>query len=256
MCVLLVFRGARTLKNELGILTATISIAVVAGFGEARAETLEDFAGRIKSTLAKPDANSTAKLLINLDGMDEELIAMYEKRTIPILTRKPVEDVTFEPLPADFRLEYVLQGYEYRPNLKPLGLVVINGKTRAPYGKIGESYFITGMTRTLVNANPPVEHTLQVNVFGFSTPPIRYSGSCNILQSNDKSMTMQIEDTGVGNNTMALNAVRFEACEVTKLSGEGPLTMRVVEGGEVVFEGQSAEIGSPLRYRFQSNGDN
>lgn len=228
-------------------------LPVVAGLvmvltGESHAETLEDFANRVQSAFAAADQHQAVKSLFNLQGMDDEVIALYDKRTIPMLLRRPAETVTFEDLPSDFRGEYVQKGYEYRPNLKPLGLLVLNGKTRAPYGKIDERYYITGMSRKLVNADPPAEITVQVNVFGFSTPPARYSGSCEILQSNGKTMTMAIEDTGLGNNTMAMTAVRIESCRVTKLSGDGPLTMRVLEADAVLFEQNVTDIGVSLNF--------
>jgi len=212
----------------------------------SHAETLDDFAKRVKSAYAAEDKHQAIKSLFNLQGMDDELIAIYDKRTIPMLLRRTAETVTFEELPSDFGGVYVQKGYEYRPNLKPLGLLVLNDKTRAPYGKIDERYYITGMSRKLVNADPPAEITVQVNVFGFSTPPVRYSGSCEILQSNGTTMTMAIEDTGVGNNTMAMNAVRIESCRVTKQSGDGPLTMRVLEADAVLFEQQVSDIGGSL----------
>jgi len=212
----------------------------------SQAETLDDFANRVRSAFAASNQHQAVRSLFSLQGMDEEVIALYDKRTIPLLLRRPAEMVTFEELPADFRGEYVQQGYEYRPNLKPLGYLVLNGKTRVPYGKVDERYYITGMSRKQVNANPPAEITVQVNVFGFSTPPVRYSGSCEILQSNGKTVTMAIEDTGIGNNTMAMNAVRIESCQATKQSGDGPLTMRVLEADVVLFEQQVNDIGASL----------
>lgn len=228
-------------------------IAIVVGAltllaATASSETLDDFADRIKKALVAHDKHAAVKSLINLEGMDDQLIALYDKRTIPMLARRPAKTVTFEDLPTDFHLEYVQQGHEYRPNLKPLGLVVLDGKTRVPYGKIDQQYFITGMSRKLVNADPPAEITVRVNVFGLATPPVRYSGSCEILQSNGKTVTMPIEDTGVGNNTMAMNAVRIETCRVTKLSGDGPLTMRVLEADVVLFEQKTTGDGQELIY--------
>lgn len=223
---------------------AVAILAMSASTGQA--ETLDDFANRVKSAFAAQDPHNAVKSLFRLQGMDDEVIALYDKRTIPMLLRRPAETVAFEDLPADFRSEYVQQGYEYRPNLTPLGYLVLNGKTRVPYGKIDERFYITGMSRKQVNANPPAEITVQVNVFGFSTPPVRYSGSCDILQSNGKTITMAIEDTGIGNNTMAMNAVRIESCRVTKQSGDGPLTMRVLEADAVLFEQQVSDIGASL----------
>lgn len=226
-------------------------VSIAAGFlamlvSTSQAETLDDFANRVKSAFAAADQHQAIKSLFRLQGMDAELIALYDKRTIPMLLRRPAETVTFEDLPADFRGEYVQQGYEYRPNLTPLGYLVLNGKTRVPYGKVDERFYMTGMSRKLVNANPPAEITVQVNVFGFSTPPVRYSGSCEILQSNGKTVTMAIEDTRIGNNTMAMNAVQIESCQVTKKSGDGPLTMRVLEADVVLFEQQVTDVGASL----------
>ena len=57
---------------------------------------------------------------------------------------------------------------------------------------------------------------------------------------------MAIEDTGIGNNTMAMNAVQIESCQVTKISGDGPLTMRVLEADVVLFEQQVTDVGASL----------
>ncbi|NNE24782.1 MAG: hypothetical protein HKN11_19460 [Rhizobiales bacterium] len=55
----------------------------------SQAETIDDFANRVRSAHTADDKHQAIKSLFNLQGMDDELIAMYDKQTIPMLLRRP-----------------------------------------------------------------------------------------------------------------------------------------------------------------------
>lgn len=214
----------------------------------AAAQDLDSFKERIAAAFAAEDKPEELRKLFYLGGADQEILDMYDKRTVPMLARRSPSEIGFEGLRPDFTGVYVQKGYEYRPNLELSGYVVLDGKMRIPYGAHDGEFYFTGMTRTLVSADPLPEVTLQINVFGFSSPPTRYSGSCTIMQSNGKTREYPLEDNGLGNNTMMVNAVRVESCSAEKLSGDGPLHLRIVEDGQTVFEAQQDAVGTPIRY--------
>ncbi len=214
-----------------------------------QAQDLDAFKVRIQAAFSATDKQQQIRNLFHLAGADDEIVQMYDQRILPMLARREPSTIDFEDLPPDFNATYVQKGYEYSPNLELLGYVVLDGKTRAPYGAHDGAYYFTGMTRELVNADAPPEVTLQVNIFGFSAPPIRYAGTCTIMQSNGKTRDYPLEDNGLGNNTMMVNAVRVESCTVQKLSGNGDLTLRIVEDGKTVFEANQAEAGVPITFK-------
>lgn len=216
--------------------TTGLLLLVTALLAPASSADKGEFVQRIERAFSHADKQAGIASLFHLENMDAEVRALYDQYTFPMLVKKTLKDVGFAALPVDFHMMYVREGYEYRPNLEPLGLVVINGRTKIPYGEHDGRYVFIGMQRTLVNADPPVEKTVQVMVYGVASEPVRFKGSCEVMQSNGETLQMQIEDNGHGNKTVAMNAVRVEACRVRNTSGDGQLTMRILEADEVIFD--------------------
>jgi hypothetical protein len=213
-----------------------------------RADSLDQFKSRIERAFAAEDRAAALLSLVELKGADASIMTLYRKRLIPMLARKQNPDVTFAPLRPGFNPVRVSKGWEYRPSVKLLGYVVLDGRTKVPYGKSDDLHVIAGMTRIKAAANPPAEQTVQVIVIGHAVPAMRFEGECTIMQSNNKTRRLRLGDNGHGNQTIALNAVRIESCEVTNLSGEGTMSLRVLEGQERVFLERATAPDVTIRY--------
>lgn len=217
-----------------------ISLAAVIlglnGISPAHAEPRDAFAGRIKQAFASKDKAVALKALFYLKGVDPKTLDMYEKRIIGrMLGKYDRPSVAFEPLPKDFNPVQVAAGYEYRPNIPLEGYLVLNAKTRVPYGQKNGRYYITAMTRKAVKPGGPPDKMLQMMLIGMGHPPVRYEGHCDVMQSNGKARRMRFEDAGRGNTTMIITAQHIVRCDVRNLSGRGSLSLRLLEGQNTIF---------------------
>lgn len=217
---------------------AIAAVALVLASGTSvHAETLDEFTDRVRQAFAGPDRTAALKALFFMDDMDAETKAMYEGRIIGrILERYDAPTVTLEPLPAGFEGVQVGNGYEYRPNLAPLGYVVLNGKTRVVYGRHNGRFYFSGMIRTPIENPAGPERVLQMIVMAFASPPIRFDGFCQVLLANHTKKRVLLADDGMTSRTMLVSGVRIESCELRNLSGRGGMMLRLLEGDDQLFE--------------------
>jgi hypothetical protein len=225
-------RIVRNLGSAMIFVLVALTLSTAAG-----AQSQAKFQRRIDAAFRAEGREAALRSLFYLEGVDAETLAIYEERTIPRMLGSLDEPVLgFEPLPDDFRSEYVSNGYEYRPNLELVGIVVLDGNTRAPYGSHAGRFYFTGMHRTLVDPDAPPDRTLQMIVIGMATPPMTFEGYCDLLQSNGKVHRMDLADHGHGNNSAMMNGQRIESCEVTRTSADGAMSLRLLEGDSEIFQ--------------------
>lgn len=203
----------------------------------AHADTPEQFVERVKAAFQHTDKSAALKRLFYLDDVDPETLKMYESRIIGrMLAKYDRPSVALEPLPTDFDPVQVIDGYEYRPNVEVVGYLVLEGKTRVPYGRREGRHYITAMTRRAVNPGGPPDKMLQMMVIGLANPPVRFEGHCDVMQSNGQSRRMKLEDNGHGNRTVIVMAQRIEGCTVVNVSGRGTLSLTLTEGDAEIFK--------------------
>jgi hypothetical protein len=175
-----------------------------------RAETVDDFLARVTRAYASPEKHSALRDLFYMEGMDADTIEMYDSRIIDrMLGKYETPSLTVEPLPADFDPLQVGGGYEYRPNLAPLGYVVVGGRTRALYGQRGDNFYLVG-----------------------------FDGHCDVLLANSSVKRVRLHDEGLASKTMMVTGVRIETCELHNLSDQGSLMLRLLEGDDQIFDRQ------------------
>lgn len=231
------------------VLLASILLVPLAG-SPARAETLAEFAARITAAFAASDKTGALAKLFYLDGVDPGSRAIYEKRIIGrMLARKTAPSVTFEALPLDFDPVYVSNGYEYRPNLEPLGFAVLNKMTRIVFGVRGGRHYFTGVTRVAVNPGGPPDKMVQMTVIGMGQPPVRFEGHCDVMLSNGRLKRMTLQDNGNGNTTAIIMAQHIAACDLTNLTGRGSLSLRLQEGDAEIFNSRITVPEAKITYR-------
>lgn len=230
---LFVRRGTSGYRIRVLLLTGIIGLLCL----PALAETREEFTDRIAAAYRSAEKATALRALFHLDGVDAESLAMYDKRIIPrMLGKLKAPSIAFEPLPDEFDPVYVRDGFEYRPNIKPAGFVVLNTRTKVLYGVRDGRHYFPGVTRVLVVPGAAPDRLVQMMVVGMATPPVRFAGHCDIMQSNGALKRMALESNDSGNQTVALMAQHIVACHVTNASARGTLWLRLQEGEAVVFD--------------------
>ena len=223
------------------LLYILMTFLLVAAAPAARADALTDeFKARIEAALANDDDTERFVAVGNLFyGEDfDDFSAGLIDRVIGIVSEKRGHDIAFEPLPPDIELLHVIDGYEYRPNLVPLGRVVFTDPAAAPgndtkvlYGRhpSEQRYFFPLTMRELVNPDAPPDKTLQILTIGIAYPSATFTGWCDLALSNNTVKRVTLEDQGVGNQTLIMRGQSIEACEVTNTGGRGGLSLRLYE---------------------------
>ena len=213
-------------------------------------EAIEAFLARVEAAYAAPDRKTAMTELFYLEGVDEKSRETYDTLLIPRLLRgHDAPTIGTEPVPDDFDPLYVLNGYEYRPNLAPLGYVVIDDTSKAVYGQHDGRFYFVGTTRAAVNPEGPPDKMLQMMLVGMASPPLNYTGHCDVMQSNGKTKRMTLEDNGNGNTTAIIMGQYIERCEVTNDSVRGTLWLRLQEDEETVFDERIETPATRLTYR-------
>lgn len=224
------------------VVAAMLAVSVLSAL-PAWAEAPQDFVDRIAAAYQAPNRFDALRELFYFDGVDAATLWLYEDSIIrKSLSRHERPAIALEPLPEEFDAVNVLNGYEYRPNLDVLGFVVLDGSTKVPYGEHDGRLYLTAMVRKPAALEGPPEQDLRVKVEGRGTSAVRFTGYCDIMQSNGKTRRMTLKDDGRGEQTIAVRARFIEACEVTNLSEKGMLILRLLEGENTTFE---ARIHSP-----------
>lgn len=229
---------------------ACLCLLMVITGSPVRAESKKAFVERVRAAYRAPDKLAALKRLFYLANVDGETRRSYDRRIIGrMLGKYDAPEVTLEPLPNDFNPVQVIGAFEYRPNVKPLGYVVLAGRTKVPYGQRDGRYFLTAVTRTRISPAPPPDKMLQMMVIGFGHPPVRYGGYCDIMQGNGKVRRMVLEDQGRGGNTAIISAQYIVGCELINKSGRGALSLRLQEGEVVVFRRRLTAPDASITYR-------
>lgn len=232
------------------LLVATVLVTGVAG-----AESLDEFRLRVEAATAHATAQDRVAALEALyytTGTDEQTRG-FMKRAVARLAARGASDISLAPLDPDFPMVNVLDGYEYRPNLEPLGLVKFSGgaeggSSQVPYARLGDRYVLPATVRRLVNPDAEPDLTLQIITIGMAHPALTFTGWCDVELSDGSIQRRAISDNGVGNNTLVFRAQAFRACEVSNTAGRGSLSLRLLADGDTLYEHSVAYPEVTIRY--------
>lgn len=214
------------------------------------AESRDKFVERVHTAYGATDKMAALKRLFYLANVDAETVKKYESRIIGRMLGKYQDPkIVLEPLPGDFDPVQVIGAYEYRPNVKPLGYVVLDGRTKVPYGEHEGRYYLTAVTRTEITPAPAPDRMLQMMVIGLGHPPVRFEGHCDIMLGNGRIRRITLEDNGHGGNTAIITAQYIDACTLINKSGRGGLSLRLQEGTEEIFHQRASAPDSEISYR-------
>ena len=241
------------------------AVLIVFGFGLLAPpafadELLDEFKQRIEAALAIDDEAKRSDAVAELfhDGALDEFTQGLSNRVIKIVAKLKGRDVSFAPLSPDTDLVNILDGYEYRPNIEPLGHVVFTdpaaepgNDTKVMYGRhpTEPRYMFPLTARRLVNADAPPDKMLQILTIGMDHPPITFEGWCDIALSNNMVKRIGLDDQKIGNQTRIIQGQSIEACEVTNTSGRGALSLRLFVGEEEIFMQHIETPEATISYR-------
>ncbi|MDH3739166.1 MAG: hypothetical protein OER92_08220 [Alphaproteobacteria bacterium] len=238
------------------VMTFTAGTFAVPAHADVATET---FKARIEAALAiGDDAKRSAAVgaLFHQQDLGAWSQSLVE-RVIGIIAKKAGHEISFIALAPDADLIHVVDGYEYRPNLEPLGQVVFTdpaaepgNNTKVLYGRpAGEDRLFFPLTvRRLVNPEAPPDKQLQMITIGISFPPSTFEGWCDIALSNNTVKRVKIDDQKMGNQTLILRGQSIEACEITNTSS-GPLSLRLYEDDREIFLEQIDTPQTTISYR-------
>lgn len=237
-----------------------VLVTAFAHVTEADDHLHDEFKTRIESALRESDEQrkrQAIRALFYRQGLDEKTTGIMD-RVVQRLAKTHRRHVAFAPLPDDATFVHILDGYEYRPNLEPVGYVVLTSPedppgndTKIPYGRHPESgrYAFPSTIRTLVNPDAEPDKQLQIIAVGIAHPPMEFEGWCDIALSNGTTRRITLEDQGVGNQTRILRGQEIEACELTNRSNEGSLSLKLIQDGDTIFDRRIQPPETTITYR-------
>ena len=234
-----------------------VVVLLVLSSSKALAESKmeEAFLNKIRAAFASHDEQEFWKLF-NLDGVGEEVKASLEKHLVKKVVKADLISISLEPLPEDFRTEYVLDGVRYWPNVKPLGLVKMiykksktgNPSTSMLYGQKGNDLMFSGTVGEKLQGDLPASKQIQVIVMGFSHPLVTFEGYMIYLQGN-KPVRDKIKDMGGGNVTLIVRGEAITYLEVRRTSPKGEMKVKILEDEDVIFETEQLNGDKPIIFK-------
>lgn len=229
----------------------------------AYSDTLEnEFKTRIQAALgiAEDDARLAAVATMFYRGDLDDWAEDLARRTAGRVAKLRGRDISFAALPETVETLHVINGYEYRPNLEPLGYVVFTDPAAAPgnntkifYGRPpGQKGYRFPLTvRRLVNPNAPPDKQLQMLAIGAASPPVTFEGWCDIALSNNTVKRVRLHDQNIGNQTLIMRGQAIRRCEIENTSGRGSLSLRLYEDDKAIFERSIEMPQNSITYRAQ-----
>jgi hypothetical protein len=243
-----------------------IAFVFAAAAAPARADAATDeFKARIEAALAINDATKRSAAIGALfyqEALDDWSKGLV-KRVVGIVAKKQGHNISFVSLSPDTELIHIVDGFEYRPNLQPLGQVVFTdpaadpgNDTKVLYGRPAfplpgneDRLFFPLTVRRLVNPDAPPDRQLQILTIGNAHPPAEFEGWCDIALSNNTVKRITLDDQNVGNQTRIMRGQSIEACEVTNTGGRGGLSLRLYEDDREIFIRQIETPETTITYR-------
>jgi hypothetical protein len=225
---------------------AFLTLLIGATTAAHAAEPLGAFKQRIEAALAKADESGRRAAVSDLfhrGELDEWSASMAATTTAAIAALRG-RSITFESLSADHKDRHVVDGYEYRPNVEPIGYAVFTDPAAAPgnntrvlYGRTPDSDRLVFplVVRTVVNADAAPDKALQMIAIGMAAEPVTFDGWCDIALSDGTTERVTLSDSGAGNQTQVVRGQSIEACEIVNTAGRGSLTLRLMEDQATVF---------------------
>lgn len=225
----------------------------------ADSQIKDQFLQNIRAAVENKDEHAFWNLF-NLEGVVADMKAVIEKHVWKSLKSAELLDVSYEPLPEDFRAEYVVDGIRYHPNLKVLGWVKFKYKrtkqktkqgdstTSVLYGQKGNRLLFVGTVKEKLAGDFPPSKQIQVIIIGAGHPPVTFEGTMIYLQG-EKPVRDKLKDLGSGNLTRIVRGEAITFLEVRRTSPQGTLKVIIMEDEDTIFETEFLDTDQPIVFR-------
>lgn len=250
----------KTVENFKNFLFSLVLLSVFTFVSQispafADSQIKDQFLQNIRAAVENKDEKAFWNLF-NLEGVVADMKAVIEKHVWKSLKSAELLDVTYEPLPEDFRSEYVVNGIRYYTNLKVLGLVKFKYKrtkqgdstTSVPYGQKGNRLLFVGTIKEKLAGDFPPSKQIQVIIIGAGHPPVTFEGTMIYLQG-EKPVRDKIKDLGSGNLTRIVRGEAITFLEVRRTSPQGTLKVIIMEDEDTIFETEFLDTDQPIVFR-------
>jgi hypothetical protein len=211
----------------------------------------EELRSKFEQALKAKDEEALKRLYC-WDGIDDEDKAKAQKFYKSLLEQE-TDKVVLEPLSEDSKSEYVSNGILHKANLPLVGELVIHGKpsegkttdgkaihygpskTHLHFGQKGESYYLVKFTKEVLPGIHKKDIPFNIIIWGNWVEPRddKFEGHCVYDQAGKDNIE---KFSGNGNGSYVFFGQTIKYCEVRKLTGAHPISLKIMEGGKIVFE--------------------
>ena len=254
-------KTVESFKNFLFFLALSFTFTFVSQTSPAFADSQikQEFLKDIRAAVENRDEKAFWNLF-NLEGVVADMKAVIKKHVWKSLKSAELLDVSYEPLPEDFRSEYVVNGIRYYTNLKVLGFVKFKYKrtkqktkqgdsaTSIPYGQKGNRLLFVGTIKEKLAGDFPPSKQIQVIIIGAGHPPVTFEGTMIYLQG-EKPIRDKLKDLGSGNLTRIVRGEAITFLEVRRTSPQGTLKVIIMEDEDTLFETEFLDTDQPIVFR-------
>ncbi len=213
-------------------------------------DSQEGFKKRIEVAFQSKDKKTAIGALFYKDNLNEEMLAMVNGSVASLMKKKDIK-ISFEPVMKGIPLVFVIDGYEYGPNVDVAGYVNFDNpdgsSSKVPYGQASDGrYYFSTTIKKLVNKDAKQDKQIQVVVIGIAESPIKFKGWCKILHSDGKVQSHELG--GTGSQTLIIRGQEIKTCEVENYSKRGDLSVSLIVGEDEIFNNRINEPETRLSY--------
>ena len=198
----------------------------------------------------KTNDKAALTALVNWQGVSESMRSMHEQGLAAMATQE-IKSVKLLPLPAEFKLEFELNGVRYHPNVAVAGIIEVQhaqagNANKMPYGKTGNAFYLAGTVEERFATPATKEKAINVMVMGTTAPePVVFEGYCLFLKGGKE---VREELSGKGNRSKGFWGDHVTHCEVRKTSGTGLISVVISEDHQPVFDSPQEATDKPIIY--------
>lgn len=167
------------------------------------------------------------------------------------LSRKQIRTIQTGRLSQ--RQESVIDGVRYRPNLTPVGAIIVTyvendvtERVELPYGRSGAHFLLCGVVEERIAPAKARPRRFGLSVGGTAAPqPAEFTGFYVIVKDGQ---TVRKEFQGAVGLTRQVLADELRYCEIRKTTPHGAIYLLITADGQTLFESPMTEQNSPIIY--------
>lgn len=167
------------------------------------------------------------------------------------LSRKSIRSVQTGRLSQ--RQESIIDGVRFRPNLSPVGALIVTylendvtERVELPYGRRGQHFLLCGVVEERLGAPKARPRRFGISVGGTAAPqPAEFTGFYVIVRNGQVERK---EFQGAVGLTRQVLADELRYCEIRKTTAHGAIYVLITVDGETLFESAVTNQNTPITY--------